>query len=50
MVKPVTVKVDEELWKKLKAAAKKRGVVLTVAVEDALYRQLQLLRSDRSMT
>ncbi len=38
MVKPVTIKVDEALWKKFKAKAKARGVLLTVALEE-IFRQ-----------
>lgn len=41
MVKPVTIKVDDALWKKVKKTCKDRGVLLTVAVQDALRRIVQ---------
>lgn len=41
MVKPVTVKIDDALWRKFKDAAKKRRVLLMAAVEEALKRELK---------
>lgn len=38
MVKPTTIKIDSDLWKKFKAISKRRGIRLEAAL-DQLFRQ-----------
>lgn len=38
MVKPITIKIDGDLWEKFKAVQKRRGIRLEAAL-DQLFRQ-----------